>query len=81
MASYEKQPNGTWSVRFRNMENFKITRKRLRGFKTKREAEQAYIEYVKQLEEEMVALNQKKYRATQIYTWLYQKKADSFSRS
>lgn len=52
MASYEKQPNGTWSVRFRNMENFKIKNKRLSGFKTKKEAEQAYIEYVKQLEEE-----------------------------
>jgi len=30
------------------------------------------------LEEEMIALNQKKFRATQIFTWLYKKKAQSF---
>lgn len=42
--------------------------------------ESIYSKTLKQLEEEMVALNQKKYRATQIYTWLYQKKADSFSK-
>ncbi len=33
-----------------------------------------------QLELEMLDLNQKKYRATQIYSWLYQKKVDSFDK-
>ena len=32
----------------------------------------------KKLEEEMLALNQKRYRATQLFIWLYQKKAKSF---
>ena len=33
---------------------------------------------LKKLEEEMIALGQKKFRATQLYTWLYEKKATSF---
>lgn len=32
----------------------------------------------KKLEEEMLALDQKRYRATQLFIWLYQKKAKSF---
>lgn len=54
MASYEKHANGTWSVRFRTTENFELIYKRLRGFKTKKEAENAYIEYMNQAEEEKV---------------------------
>ena len=52
MAQYEKHPNGTWSVRFREVENFELKRKRLSGFKTKKEAENAYLEYKTQSEEE-----------------------------
>ena len=52
MASYEKHENGTWSVRFYCVENFQTTKKRLRGFKTKREAERAYLEYKAEAEEE-----------------------------
>ena len=33
---------------------------------------------LKKLEEEMIALGQKKFRATQLYTWLYEKNAKSF---
>ncbi len=33
---------------------------------------------LKKLEEEMVALGQKKFRATQLFTWLYEKHATSF---
>ena len=33
---------------------------------------------LKKLEEEMLALGQKKFRATQLFTWLYEKKATSF---
>lgn len=33
---------------------------------------------INQLEDEMLALGQKKYRATQLYIWLYEKKAKSF---
>ena len=33
---------------------------------------------IKELEEEMVALEQKKFRATQLFTWLYKNKAKSF---
>ena len=32
---------------------------------------------IKELEEEMVALEQKKFRATQLFTWLYKNKAKS----
>lgn len=52
MASYEKHANGTWSVRFRATENFEIKQKRLSGFKTKKEAENAYIEYQNKTDEE-----------------------------
>lgn len=52
MASYEKHENGTWSVRFRDVENFEVKHKRLSGFKTKKEAENAYLEYKSQSDEE-----------------------------
>lgn len=37
-----------------------------------------YGEEIHALENEMIALGQKKFRATQLYTWLYEKKATSF---
>lgn len=52
MASFEKAKNGTWSVRFRAIENFEVKNKRLSPFKTKKDAEQAYLEYKKQSEAE-----------------------------
>ena len=52
MASYEKHSNGTWSVRFRAIENFELKQKRLSGFKTKKEAESAYLEYKTKTEDE-----------------------------
>lgn len=52
MPNYTKHPNGTWSVRFRTIENFEPIQKRLSSFKTKKEAEIAYIEYQKQADEE-----------------------------
>ena len=39
-----------------------------------------YSKTKEQLEIEMLELNQKKFRATQIFTWLYQKKVDSFTK-
>ena len=45
MASYEKR-NNTWSVRFRISINDQEVNKRLSGFKTRKEAENAYNEYV-----------------------------------
>lgn len=33
---------------------------------------------IKKLEEQMVALGQKKFRATQLYTWIYEKRATEF---
>ena len=41
--------------------------------------ESIYSKTLSQLEEEMLSLDQKKFRATQIYTWLYQKRASDFS--
>ena len=41
--------------------------------------ESIYSKTLSQLEEEMLALNQKKFRATQIYTWIYQKKVLDFN--
>lgn len=55
MASYEKHKNGTWSVRFRDIDNFELKNKRLSGFKTKKEAENAYLEYKTQSDEEKKA--------------------------
>ena len=54
MASYEKHKNGTWSVRFRDIENFELKHKRLSGFKTKKEAESAYLQYKTQLDDKNV---------------------------
>lgn len=46
MASYEKRENGTWSVRFRYMNNGNLANKRLSGYRTKKDAEKAYSEYI-----------------------------------
>ena len=46
MASFEKSQNGTWSVRFRFVEDGTTKNKRLSGFRTKKEAEKAFAEYV-----------------------------------
>lgn len=46
MASYEKMENGTWSVRFRETANGKSKQRRLSGFRTKKDAEKAYGEYL-----------------------------------
>lgn len=46
MASYEQNENREWSVRFRYAEFGKLKQKRLRGFKTKKEAEKAYSDFV-----------------------------------
>ncbi len=37
-----------------------------------------YGQEIHKLEELMISLDQKKYRATQLYTWIYEKKATSF---
>lgn len=46
MASFTKNAKGKWSVRFRFIEYGIETHKRMSGFDTKREAEQAYYAYV-----------------------------------
>lgn len=46
MASFEKSQNGTWSVRFRSVEDGMTKNKRLSGFRTKKEAEKAFAKYV-----------------------------------
>lgn len=46
MAFYEQDENRTWSVRFRYVEFGKYTNKRLRGFKSKKEAEKAFSDYI-----------------------------------
>lgn len=47
MASFEQSgKKKLWSVRFRIMENGQVVNKRLSGFKTKKEANTAYLEYL-----------------------------------
>lgn len=50
MASYEKR-NNLWSVRFRVVVDGREVNKRLSGFKTRKEAENAYNEYVASVSE------------------------------
>ena len=59
MPSYEKNAaSGLWSCRFREMgEDNTIHQKRLSGFKTKREAQFAYEDYIKAEEQRKAALN------------------------
>ena len=46
MASFEKNSNGKWSVRFRYIEDGISVNKRMRGFDTKKAAERAMLEYI-----------------------------------
>lgn len=49
MPSFEQnKTNSTWSCRFRIIENGKEKHKRLSGFRTKKECNTAYIEFMKQ---------------------------------
>lgn len=49
MASYEQNKSSKlWSVRFRETVGGEVKNKRLSGFKTKREAQQAFIRYAEQ---------------------------------
>lgn len=45
MATYEQGENRLWSVRFRCVEFGKYVNKRLRGFKSKKDAEKAFSDY------------------------------------
>ena len=47
MPSYEKRPNG-WSVRFRYYDFDKEVQKRLSGYRTKKDAELAYLKYLEE---------------------------------
>lgn len=48
MPSYEKnKSSGLWSVRFRETTNYVTHQKRLSGFKTKKEAQYGYEDYIK----------------------------------
>ena len=48
MASYEKRPSGLWSVRFKTMTPDGVeTYKRLSGYKTKKEAQYAYEDFLR----------------------------------
>lgn len=70
MAQYIKESNGTWSVRFRDVQNFEVVRKRIRGFKTKKEAELAYLEHKAQDDEEKalkIAHNSSKLMFTDLF--------------
>ena len=46
MASYERATNGKWSVRFRAFVNGNEKNMRLSGYKTRKEAEKAYADYL-----------------------------------
>ena len=46
MASYEKRNNNLWTVRFRHFVNGTEKNMRISGFKTKRDAERAYHDYI-----------------------------------
>lgn len=46
MASYEQNENRMWSVRFRYAEFGQLHQKRLSGYKTKRDAEKAYSDFL-----------------------------------
>jgi integrase len=53
MASFEQSgKKKLWSVRFRIIENGQIVNKRLSGFKTKKEANSAYLDFLKEYDEE-----------------------------
>lgn len=55
MASYEKLPSGMWSVRFREDTLTGTKNKRLSGFKTKKDAADAYVKYIN--EKKLISTN------------------------
>ena len=57
MASYEQNANREWSVRFRYVEFGKMKNKRLSCFNTKKDAEKAYIDYIKTHNQSKVSQN------------------------
>lgn len=58
MASYEcRGKNKLWSVRFDIQENGKSVTKRLSGFTKKKEAQEAYIDYIKNYQEMLKLTN------------------------
>ena len=60
MASYEQNKSSKlWSVRFRIIENGKEHQKRLSGFRTKKEAQNGYIEFLKEQEKKKIELSPK----------------------
>lgn len=59
MASYEKRENGKWTVRFRTIQNGIYSNKRLSGFNTKREAAEAYQNYIAKTKIENNLINEK----------------------
>lgn len=67
MASYEKRENGKWTVRFRFENNEQITQKRLSGFNTKKEAEEAYHEFLNKTQAENLKPDDKAISFTVIY--------------
>lgn len=62
MPSYEKsKASGLWSCRFQEVGNDGLThQKRLSGFKTKKDAQYAYEDYIKEEEERRAAANASK---------------------
>ncbi len=46
MPSYNQRESGLWNVRFRVIENGRVVNKRLSGYKTKRDANKAYVDFM-----------------------------------
>lgn len=60
MASFQQSgKKGLWSVRFRIIENGKEVNKRLSGYKTKKEANTAYMQYLKDFDKHEAELKSK----------------------
>lgn len=58
MASFQcRGKNKLWSVRFDVVEQGKAITKRLSGFKTKRECQQAYIDYINEMQRRIFSAN------------------------
>ena len=52
MPNFEQNPNNKkWSVRFRTIIDGEMKQKRLSGYKTKKEAQTAFIDFVKEQEQ------------------------------
>ncbi len=46
MPSYNQRESGLWNVRFRVIEDGKVVNKRLSGYKTRKAAQKAYVEFM-----------------------------------